>query len=211
MYRMRKHSDQKIKEVRELRLKGTSITEIMRLTGLAKTTVWHHVHKITISPTARRKINSNQGGSRRRKEAALVKAKDAVRKLLLSENREITVIVGMLYWAEGSKRELVFTNTDVEMIQLYLYFLRRVLKIKESDLHLLIRIADPIRPTVALKFWSRNTKTKSSQIKINHDNIHNKTKTTHGICRVNLRKNSYYLKQMQCIIEAVKVEYAPIV
>ncbi len=208
---MRVHSNEKIEEIKKLRLKGTSITEIMRLTGLPKTTIWHHVHAITISPTARKIINSNQGGSRKRKEVKLVKAKEDISKLLLTRDREITVIAGMLYWAEGSKRELVFTNTDVEMIQIYLYFLRNVLKISEPDLHLLIRIADPINPADALKFWSRNTKTKSSQIKINHDNLQNKTKSTYGICRVNLKKNSYYLKQMQCIIDAVKEEYAPIV
>ena len=183
----------------------------MSQSGLPKTTIWHHIHNIVISASARRKINSIQGGSKRRKEAALLKAKEDTRKLLLTKHREVTIIVAMLYWAEGSKRELVFTNTDVEMIKLYLYFLRSILKISEDDLHLLIRISDPLNPEDVIKFWSSNTKTKKSQVRINHNNVQNKTKSKHGICRVNLKKNSYYLKQIQCIIDAVKEKYAPIV
>ena len=183
----------------------------MAVSGVAKTTIWHHIHDMVLPVNMKRAINSNQGGSRKRKEAALQKAREEIEELMRSKHREISVIVGMLYWAEGSKRDLVFTNTDVAMIRVYLYFLRNILRISESDLHLLIRISDPIKPKDAIQFWASSTNTNVSQVRINHDNIQNKTKSIHGICRVCLKRNSYYLKQIQCIIEVVKQEYAPIV
>lgn len=208
---MRIHTPETIQSLKFLRKSGKSIPEIMMTTGLSKTTIWHHVHSIEISSEDKIRINSNRGGSRKRYQASYKHAENDVKKLLTSENREICMLIGMLYWAEGSKRELVFTNTNLDMIKIYLFFLKKVLMVPESDIHLLIRTAIPIKPKEAQNFWINQTGMLPSQVSTNHDNKQNKTKSRYGICRVNVRKNSYYLKQIQCIIDAVKAQYAPIV
>ncbi len=208
---MRVHTINVIKSLKDLRRSGKSIPQIMLLTGLSKTTIWHHVHDIELSPEYRARIDSNRGGSRERYEVAYQKAKDDIKILLESKNREISVIIGMLYWAEGSKRDFVFTNTNIDMIKLYLYFLKKILNVPKSSIQLLIRTADPVKPEEAKEFWSGQTGMLLEQVNINHDNKQNRTKSRYGICRVTVRKHSYYLKQIQCIIDAVKTQYAPIV
>lgn len=206
---MRIHSEKTIEYIKELRKTGKSIPEIMEISGLSKTTIWHHVHSIKLSLFLKKQIASRQWGSHKRYEAALVRANEESNRLMSSSARPLCIVVGMLYWAEGSKRELVFTNTDATMIRIYLKFLIEVLKIQKSDISLLIRISDPISPKEAHRFWLKNTRVHHSLITINHDNLQNKTKTTYGICRVNVKKNSYYLKIIQCIIEIVKNDMLP--
>ncbi len=206
---MKVHSDETINYIKVLRKGGKSVPEIMNISGLSKTTIWHHVHSIKLSEPLSKHIASNQGGSRKRYEASLLKAKIEGNHLMNSTARPLCIAIGMLYWAEGSKRELVFTNTDAHMIRLYLKFLNEILKVPRCDVSLLIRISDPINPSDARKFWLKNTKIHHSKISINHDNIQNKTKTLYGICRVNVKKNSYYLKVIQCIIDSVKKDMLP--
>lgn len=206
---MTRHSAQVITQVKKLRKNGMSIPEIMLATGLSKTTIWHHVQQITLSEVMLKKIRSKQGGSKKRYIEAVARARLQSAVLLSSRYREICLLCAMLYWAEGSKRELVFTNTDVSMVNLYLKFIREILLVPESDIGLLIRISDPIVPTVAQKYWSNNTRVSLKRVTISKDNIQNKTKTTYGICRINVKKNSYYLKIIQCIIDAVKKDMLP--
>jgi hypothetical protein len=206
---MKRHSAEVIKQVETLRRKGMSIPEIMTATGLPKTTIWHNVQDIILDEDALGKIRSKQGGSKQRSEMNWEKAKKFAEEILSEsdDRREISLAAAMLYWAEGSKRELVFTNTDISMIRLYLLFIQRVLKIVGKDTYLLIRISDPIVPEDALKYWHVGTNISESNIRINHNNIQNKTKTKYGICRVFTKKGGYSLKVIQCMIDIVKNEF----
>lgn len=201
---MRVHSRQIISHIKELRKQGKSVPEIMSLTGLPKTTIWHHVHDIKLPPNLQKRISSNQGGSRKRYIEALDRAGREARRLLSSKHRELCVSSAMLYWAEGSKRELVFTNTDTAMVQVYMRFIRDVLKVPESDITPLIRISDPLKPRLVKSHWSKALNVSCRVITINHNNVQNKTKSKYGICRINVKRNSFYLKMIQCMIQDIK-------
>lgn len=191
---------------------GKSIPEIMSGTNLSKTTVWYHVRNIKLATDLGKRIRSRQGGSTKRRvddlKAAQLDAEQIVS--MSSEARSISFVVAALYWAEGSKREFVFTNTDEYMIRTYLLFLRKYLNVPEDDISILIRISDPIKPAHAISYWKKATGLKNLNIKINHNNVQNKTKTTYGICRVMVKKSGYYLKIMYCIMDAVKKEFLPL-
>ena len=209
---MRRHSIAVINQIKDLRTTGLSIPEIISITGVSKTTIWHHVHDIVLDSEFKKIIKSKQGGSAKRCELSWEKAKLNSIKLLSSKSRmrDLYYAVAMLYWAEGSKRELVFTNTDIDMVNLYIKFMIHGLDIDKKNIFLLIRISDPILPRDAISYWAKGTKTPLSNIKINHNNIQNKTKTKFGICRVSTRKGAYSLKVIHCIIDAVKRELLPL-
>ncbi len=203
------HSDFVIRRMKTLRRKGMSIPEIVAITGIPKTTVWHNVHTIVLRESDAKRIKSRQGGSTLRSQKSWRKANDHAQKILNTSkgSGDLPRLVAMLYWAEGSKGEMVFTNTDIHMIQLYLIFLFEILKINPKEVSLLIRISDPIVPVKALNYWSRLTKISKARIKINHNNLQNKTKTRYGICRVSLKKGGYSLKVIYSMIDAIKKEF----
>ncbi|HMO83116.1 MAG TPA: hypothetical protein PKA42_03020 [Candidatus Paceibacterota bacterium] len=116
----------------------------------------------------------------------------------------------MLYWAEGHKKSFVFTNTDCRMLGLYIQFLDIVLGISKKDFRILIRTSDPITPSKALRYWSKELNLPSSAFKINHDNIQNRTKTDFGICRIMVLKSSYYHKIMLSLIKQVQNTFLPL-
>jgi len=120
-----RHSKKVIENIKNLRRSGMSILEIVAVTGISKTTIWHHIQEVVLTPELKKIIRSKQGGSNKRSEENWKKAKIQAQKLLASKGKmkEFFCIVAMLYWAEGSKRELVFTNTDISMINLYLKFM----------------------------------------------------------------------------------------
>lgn len=112
-----------------------------------------------------------------------------------------------MYWAEGSKRELVFTNTDKDMLRLYIYFLEKVFALKKVDIFVLIRISDPIKPSEAIEFWRSNLHIGVDNIKIDHNNLQNKTKKQYGICRITIKKGGYKLKVIKCMIERLHRDF----
>ena len=123
--------------------------------SLPKTTIWHHVHKINIPDGLKNRILSMQGGSTKRKLKRIHDATERASTILQSKERELVVAVAMLYWAEGHKNSFVFTNTDVEMLKLYVYFLNNILGVSRNDYRALIRMSDPIIPSRALNYWSK--------------------------------------------------------
>jgi uncharacterized protein YegJ (DUF2314 family) len=74
------------------------------------------------------------------------------------KNNWLHVAGCMLYWAEGSKRNnrnaVAFTNSDLEMMRLFLLFLRKCFGVKDSDITLHINCYTDIKDIVEIeKFW----------------------------------------------------------
>jgi len=84
----------------------------------------------------------------------------------LSPNEEKLKIAGaMLYWGEGAKTggTVKFANSDPEMIELFLIFLRKICGISESRLRGLIHIY-PDHDYIKIKnFWGKKTKLSKNQ------------------------------------------------
>ena len=101
---------------------------------MPKTSIWHHIKDLKITDAQKRKIYSERGGSRERKEEMWRSAEKEVDRLFSKEknDRDLIVSVGSLYWAEGRE---------------------------------------------ARKFWGGVTMIPNENITINHNNLHNKTKT----------------------------------
>ena len=76
---------------------------------------------------------------------------------LNKEEEQLKIIASMLYWAEGVKRgsEFVdFVNSDVKMILLFLQSLRKVYRINESKLRVLLYCYKNQNPDELIGYWS---------------------------------------------------------
>lgn len=199
---MQKYSKSEIRKVKALRKKGVSIQEIMSICNMPKTTVWHYIQEVVLTDKQQRELRSRQGGSTRRTQEQWVKAGTHADEVLANTHHlNLTIAVSMLYWAEGNKEALVFTNSEERIIVLYLQFLHEVLQVDVSDIQLLIRIADPIDPNAALRHWSQATGLHKENITVHSDNRQNKTRKEFGICRVYVKKSGYLHKVLQSVIQ----------
>lgn len=82
------------------------------------------------------------------------------------EQERLLISGVMLYWAEGSKKNnnyVAFSNSDPEMVRLFLSFLRGICGVQESRLHLLLHIYTDQNEKELKNFWSEITKIPSSQ------------------------------------------------
>ncbi len=199
-----------IEVIKNDRLLGLSIPQLVEKYSIPKTTIWHHVHDVELPEDIRREILSKQGGSLKRKLNRILEAEIKASTLLRGKDRELVVAVSMLYWAEGHKKSFVFTNTDDLMLRLYIKFLFEVLVVSKEDCRILIRTADPITPDAAINYWSNALDLPKSTFKVNHDNIQNRTKTQFGICRIMVVKSNYYHKIMLSLVKQVQSSLLPL-
>jgi hypothetical protein len=201
----KRHSLSVIKSIRNDRLVGFTISQLVEKYSISKTTIWHHIHDIELPQSIKTKILSGKGGSTKRKFNQIARAEKEASILLRGNDRELVMAVAMLYWAEGHKKSFVFTNTDYRMLKLYIKFLNKVLGINKEDYRILIRTSDPIVPDSAIQYWSKVLNLPSSVFKANHDNIQNRTKTKFGICRIMVVKSNYHHKIILSLINRAQL------
>ncbi len=200
---MRKHTLEIVDSIKRDRISGFSILQLTKKYTLPKTTVWHYIKDIQLSKEARVLTRVNQGGSKERSEREWARAQIEASRLLKGFNIDEAwpVLFAALYWAEGTKRSgFVFTNTDENMIRVFLKIIRENLQIRNDELDILIRTSTPMDSDACRKHWSNVTLLTENEIRINHDAIQNKSKSQYGICRITLRKGGFHLKLAHCLI-----------
>jgi len=77
--------------------------------------------------------------------------------------KDLLLIGTVLYWGEGAKSErgsvaLNFSNSDPDMVSVFMRFIREILKIPEERIRAGIHIYPSISEDEAKKFWSKITK-----------------------------------------------------
>jgi hypothetical protein len=198
---MKIHSDKKINKLKELRKKGYSINELVSELSIPKTTVWHHIHKITLTPQCASLLKLRTGGSRKRKEKNIEAAKELAEKMINSPNREYLIILSMLYWAEGCKKACEFINSDGRMIDLYVKIMVKIFDIPKERITPTIRIISSMDKKECLDYWSKITGLPKERffVRINDGNI--KSSTKYGMCRISIKKGSNTLKLILSLIQ----------
>lgn len=204
---MRKHSDEKITELKRLRRLGYSIPELVEKLSIPKTTVWHHVHNLKISPKYLSVLKSKRGGNTRRKEERWASAQDRAREILNGPHRDISLATAMLYWAEGNCNRCEFINSDGKMIELYLKALRGTFKIEEERLHFTLRLFSHRNLSKCKKYWSEITRVPPNEfiVKVNDGGTHSRTK--YGMCRITVKKGGNLLKLFHSLKDSFSAEF----
>ncbi|MFH1769899.1 MAG: helix-turn-helix domain-containing protein [Parcubacteria group bacterium] len=185
----------------KLRMKGRSYNEINKLLGIPKSTLstWfsgldipdkavkrleQRVYKKSIEKLiARNKRQTHLAEQRAR--SIQNEAKKNIKPLL---SKDLMLIGIALYWAEGYKRPIIrngrarthhpvsFTNSDPQMIKLFLRFLRNTCAVPEDKITGDIRIYEHQNENYLMDFWSKATDIPYSRLKKFHYGISKSSK-----------------------------------
>ena len=190
----------------KLRIQGYSYTEISKELGIPKSTLSNWFSRLPLPKNARTRIQVRVHESilksliKRNKEQTILAQKRAwqIQKFSKEEIRSLSprdlLLVGVaLYWAEGYKKLVVrngkerthhvirLTNSDPHLIQMFLRFLREIMKIHNDRMRIEMRLYKHINENKAFKYWS-------SVVRLPRKNFQ---KTTYLVSRSSLGKRPY--------------------
>lgn len=171
----------------KLRLQGKSYGEILKILNIpSKGTLSVWFRNLELSKVARQKLQDRMDLAR---ERGLFKFNEERTNKVQNENKEITqqflgqvkeislkdftLIGAALYWAEGRTREhngkhppVSFSNSDPEMIKIFMKYLRNVLEVREEKIYFEIQTHPNISETEARKFWSKIVETETNNFAV---------------------------------------------
>jgi hypothetical protein len=201
----KKWSNSVIEEIRCLRTRGYSVPEISKELVVPKTTVLRYVQGISISPEYINQWAGKRGGSRKKmlklQHEALMSGKKLIAK---PNNKEKLLFLSALYWAEGSKKDFGLSNTDPDLIKVFVDGLRTVLGVSDDNLRISVRIYEDLDRESCLKFWSDIVGIPTEKfVNVNVLAGKKKGKLQYGMCRVRVAKGAFLLKKLNGINQAI--------
>ena len=202
---MRTHSIIKIQKIKDLRETGYSINEIVSALNVPKTTVWHHLKGIKVKEEFLSALKSKRGGSKKRRLKAVEKSLFEAKEIL--NNKKIYAsILSMLYWAEGNKESCVFTNTDPQMIRVFINTMNKCFNINKDRYTLTIRYFTGMSQDLCLKYWSDQLEINKECVKMYYNDGCKRGKSPYGMCRLTVKRGGYVLKLLKSMIFLVAAE-----
>jgi len=184
-----------------LRESGHSIPEISDTLKISKSTVLRYAESVIIKPEFKQRLLDRRNASKIISERAWVNARQKAMELVnnVTEKEQI-LIACVLYWAEGNKKDLIFTNTDASMVAVFMDTLRTVFQIKDADFKISIRMYEDLNKEKCINFWSSITKINlQGNVSINMLKGKKKGKLEYGMCRVRVKKGGLLLKTIFAI------------
>src|SRR3989344_2264248 len=198
---MQKTDKNLTKKIINLRAHGFSLPEISSKLNIPKTTVFRYAHTIRIQK------QYYQRWLERRNSSKIMSAKQwnlagtkATRLLQIISNKELALFGAALYWAEGSKRDFNFSNTDPAMITVFLKILRKIFNVQNDNIKISIRIYENLNQKACLRFWSKTTGIKlgrNTSINILRGSKYGKLQ--YGMCRIRVKRGGMLLKEFHAI------------
>lgn len=205
-----------------LRSKGLSYNEILEFVPVGKGTIsrWCKGIKLTKEQRGRliqKKRNTPlikqlcEQAAKSKKEAKAWTGKQ-IDKLSRVDRDKLLFVSGiLLYWAEGAKREkdVLFTNTDPEMIKLVMEFFRKTLRVPEDKFRIKVRIGSEGNLERAQRYWSKVTRVprenfQRPEILMLNKNSKSLERHPHGMCRITICDISLSRKLLFAIKEFSK-------
>jgi len=162
-------------KVINLRKQGLSYSEILKQIPVAKSTVSLWLRSINLSKkqkqrlTEKKKLSSLRGAQKKKDLRILLTKKiyDESKKDIKTISKRDLFILGIaLYWAEGSKEKenhygsgVRFSNSDPEMIKLFVKWLKDIGNVQRKDIYFDIYLHENSKNNVKniKKFWSNST------------------------------------------------------
>lgn len=201
----KKTTEELIQKMRQLRSQGFSVPEISREVSIAKTTVLRYIKDVEILPEFLTDWAGKRGGSKKKKllqeKQALLEGKELVG---VPSIKEKMLFLTALYWAEGSKADFGLSNTDPNLIRLFVQGLRDIFAISNDRLRISIRIYEDLDREKCLSFWSDVVGIpKEKFVNVNILVGKKKGKLIYGMCRVRVAKGGELLKKIKGINKAM--------
>jgi hypothetical protein len=194
-----------IEEIIDNRKKGLSVPELSRMFEVSKSTILRHVKGVGILPEYRQRWLDRRNASKIISERQQVLAKNKANWLMGELNdQSLALIASSLYWAEGAKKDFSLTNSDPEMIKVFILILQKVFKVKIEDIKISIRLYDDLIIEDAINFWSGIVGIDlHNHVSINILNGKKKGKLKYGMCRVRVKKAGLLFKTIFAINKRV--------
>lgn len=195
---MRKIPLETIVRIKFLRSRGYSVPEISREVNTSKTTVLRYIKGVEILPEYISQWAGKRGGSRKRMVLKIEEALENAESLVgaLTEKEKL-LILSALYWAEGNKKDFILTNTDPDLIRVFVNILRQELKLKDDQIRVSIRVYEDLDQEKSLNFWSQIVGIpKEKFLSVNVLSGKKKGKLEYGMCRVRVIKGGDLLKKV---------------
>lgn len=185
-----KHITQNTKsEIIALRQKGYSYSEIRKRFDVSKSTLSLLLSNLKLDDSVIELLVSKRYKSKTMAIQEWQGARDwAINKIGKLNNRDKLLIMSMLYWGEGTKRELNIINGDPGMMRVFISCLRSM-GVNENDITIALRIFDKNRKSEMVDFWAKTLSINKSSI-TRFEIIEGKKidKLPYGMCRIRLKK-----------------------
>lgn len=184
-----------IKFIKKLRSRGWSLPEIHKKVEVGYGSVFRHIQGVDILPQYQSLWYDKRGGSKKRKRKAELEAKQRANRVVSSlSEKELFIIFACLYWAEGNKKDFSFTNTDPEMVKVFVKCIE-TMGISKERLRVTIRTYEDLDKKTCIKYWAEIINIPVEQIiNVNVIKGKKKGKLAHGMCRIRLIKGGDMLK-----------------
>lgn len=193
-----------IKHIVHLRERGHSLPEIKRATRHSSSTVFKYIQNVKILPEFIDFWKSKRKSSIFRMIQEQRRAQEQAKSLFgkIGEEEKL-IIVACLYWAEGEKKDFSLSNTDPNLIRVFIECLKS-LGVTKKDLRINIRVYEDLDIPAAISFWAKVVGIPKSQIvSVNVLKGKKKGKLQYGMCRVRIIKGGYLLKLIKSLVDLI--------
>ena len=220
----------------KLRKKGLSYSEILKSIPVAKSTLALWLHSVGLSKKQKqrltdKKLASALRGAARKKEIRIQKTQsifqEAAKDIKNISKKELFLIGVALYWAEGSKEKeyrpgsgIQFSNSDANMIKLFLKWIFEICKIPKEKIYFEIYIHETKKSDVKIvrDYWSRITEFPVeflNRVYFKKNKINTKRKNIgdsyFGVLRIKINASSKLNRKIAGWIQAINRYYWGIV
>ncbi len=205
-------TQEKITLAQDLRSRGLTLSEVhMRLVDTfgktSRSRTWQYVQNTPIQPEYQARWKERAGSalfrSKQEEDRALKRAQQLIRETPLSQ-REHLLMAAMLYWGEGTKRELCVINTDAYLLRIFIDALVNTLHIPRTRFTFALRLYEDLEPDAATVYWCGMLGLLPKQLTtVSILSGKKKGKLKYGMCRVRLLRGAPQLKLLKAIVQVV--------
>ncbi len=141
-------------KIAKLYKSGLSVTQIAEKQRVSPSKIRYSLQKQKVQ------FRNHSSASRMLHLTKFGKATFSINDKLSAEENDLKIAGVMLYWGEGTKagNSVVFSNSDPDMIKLFLHFLRKVCGVQEERLRLLLHMYPDQNENKLKLFWSETAK-----------------------------------------------------
>lgn len=190
-----------------LRKKGKTLGEIKKLVPKGKTTIFAYIKDVVPYKKYATLLEDKKHGTKKKAEREWIIARESMNKKIGQiTDRDLILMAGMLYWAEGTKHyDLNLINTDSVLMKVFLKGLL-ALGVPKKHIKINLRLYSDLDEEKSIKYWLKELKlTRKNFISINYLEGKKKGKLPFGMCRLRVKNGALYFKQLMSIINLVKM------
>jgi hypothetical protein len=188
-------------EIKKLRSQGWSLPELRRKFGIGNGTVMRYIQGVEILPEYKDFWLQKRKSSVNRKVLAENKAYNKALKTITSlKDKERELILASLYWGEGGKGDFNLTNTDPDLIRVFVKGLTEIYNIPVSKIRLSLRLYEDLDRDKCIDYWSQITGVPKENYRSVNVLVGKKLgKLMYGMCRLRIEKGGDMLKYLKAL------------